>query len=94
MANHVVDENIIQDPPVDEQLPNTDADDILKDPMKRSEILKKLGLPNPSALTPSGTAYRRRQSPTVNVVPLSDVSALEPSVWPTLGGTFSTAIDP
>ena len=31
-------------------------DDILKDPAKRSENLKKLGLPNPSVLTPSGKA--------------------------------------
>ena len=54
MANHVVDDNTSQDPLVDKQLQNTDMDDILKDPTKRSEILKKLGLPDPSILTPSG----------------------------------------
>ena len=54
MVSQVVDDNTSQDPLVDEQLQNTDGDDILKDLMKRSEILKKLGLPDPSVLTPSG----------------------------------------
>ena len=31
-----------------------DVDNMLKDPEKRSEILRRLGLPDPSVLTPSG----------------------------------------
>ena len=59
MADHTADndtannsENAPSDPP--RQAGN--VDDILKDPVKRAEVLRKLRLPDPSVLTPSGKA--------------------------------------
>ena len=86
--NHVVDENILQDPPVDEQLPNTDVDDILKDPTKRSEILKKLGLPDPSTLTPSGTATGGGSLPPQMWCPFLMYPPRNPAFGPHLEGPF------
>jgi len=50
----VVEDNVLQNPLVDEQHKETVVDSALNDPAKCLEILKKLGLPDPSVLTPSG----------------------------------------
>ena len=56
MTEHVEDTNSLQDHVVLTPQ-DSEVDDILKDPTKRLEILRKLGLPaDPSVLTPSGKA--------------------------------------
>ena len=54
MENHVANENPSGDVANSSSQQSGNVDDMLKDPEKLSEILRKLGLPNPSVLTPSG----------------------------------------
>ena len=56
MTEHVEDHTSSQYPPADQQRHDTDIDNILNDSTKCAEILRKLGLPDPSDLTPSGKA--------------------------------------
>lgn len=56
MANHVANETSPGSAPASSPQQSDNVDDMLKDPEKRSEILRKLGLPDPSVLTPSGKA--------------------------------------